>query len=187
MRRYPKASSGVHYGEGGAVATFQAHVSAEVRSLVKVHRRTETLVAFIRHVGPYQDVGVAWGRLMEWAGPRGLLMSPSLWGLSYDDPEITAPQHVRYEACIEVDDQTRAMGDVGVQTLAAGEFAVAVHRGPFSSIGDTYAAVMGGWAPTMRRQLGEAPSLERYLTDPRTTPPEQQLTEIWVRLSPEDE
>src|SRR5439155_5740177 len=70
---------------------------------VRIENFPATRVAFIRHTGPYDQVGAAWNRLMSWAGPRGLL-GPNLLtiGIVYDDPDITPDRHVRYDACVTV-------------------------------------------------------------------------------------
>src|SRR5690349_7233525 len=48
-------------------------------------------IAFLRHVGPYNQVGPAWQQLMMWAGRHGLLgPAPMLLGIVYDAPEVTA-------------------------------------------------------------------------------------------------
>ena len=55
-------------------------------------------VAFLRHVGPYEQIGETWGRLMAWAGMRGLFSSAfRMLGIVHDDPEITPPDRLRYE------------------------------------------------------------------------------------------
>jgi effector-binding domain-containing protein len=38
------------------------------------------------------------------------------------------------------------------------------------------------WALESDRELGEAPSIERYLSDERSTPPSEAVTEISLRL-----
>ena len=38
-----------------------------------ITRMNEMRVAFVRHVGPYNEVGAAWGQLCAWAGRRGLV------------------------------------------------------------------------------------------------------------------
>src|SRR5262249_53835150 len=40
---------------------------------VRVRTLPPRRVAFVRHVGPYNEVGPTFGRFMAWAGPRGLL------------------------------------------------------------------------------------------------------------------
>jgi AraC family transcriptional regulator len=154
---------------------------AGARRLAEVRTRGPTLFAFVRHIGPYHRIPAAWNQLMTWAAPRGLLAAAA-WGLSYDDPEITPPERLRYDACLEVDGAVKPEGEVGLQEVGGGAFAVAVHRGPYTTLGETYARMMGVWAPASGRRLGPAPSLERYLNLPGMTPPPDLRTEIWLRL-----
>ena len=48
-------------------------------------------------------VGATWGKLAAWAGARGLFgPGPRFIGVSYDDPQITPPEKLRYDAAITV-------------------------------------------------------------------------------------
>ena len=110
--------------------------------------------AFVRHTGPYGAVGQTWGRLMAWAGPRGLFGPRTrMLGLVHDDPEVTPPDRVRYDACVTVDERCRPEGDVGVQEVGGGEYAVTTHRGQYDKLGKTYAQLCGEWLPTSGREL----------------------------------
>ena len=138
-------------------------------------------VAFVRHVGPYNEVGTAWGKLCTWAGPRGLLRPDSVFiGLCHDDPEVTPPDKVRYDACIRVDETFQAEGEIGVQTVAGGKYAMTTHRGPHDRLGQTYAKLCGQWLPENGYEPRSAPSFEIYRNNPETTPPEDLLTDVHV-------
>jgi AraC family transcriptional regulator len=142
-------------------------------------------VAFIRHVGPYAEIGRTWGRLMAWAGPRGVFGPKTrLIGLSHDDPDVTPPERLRCDACVTIPDRVQPQGDVGVQEIAGGEYAMAVHRGPYDTLGQTYAALCGQWAPQHGRELRADPGFEVYLNNPQTTKPADLLTEVYVPLEP---
>jgi AraC family transcriptional regulator len=57
-------------------------------------------VAFMRHVGPYDQCGVVWDELLPALGQEGLIGGDTLFiGVSHDDPEITVPENRRYDAC----------------------------------------------------------------------------------------
>ncbi|MHC4748886.1 MAG: AraC family transcriptional regulator [Planctomycetota bacterium] len=74
-------------------------MEVKIKSVEKMH------VAFVRHVGPYNQVGKAWDRLSTHLGKDGYLGSGSKFiGICYDDPEVTAPEKVRYDACITVEE-----------------------------------------------------------------------------------
>ncbi|MEW5773324.1 MAG: AraC family transcriptional regulator [Thermodesulfobacteriota bacterium] len=142
-------------------------------------------VAYVRHVGPYQNCGAAWGTLCAWAGPKGLLGPQTQFiGMCHDDPEITPPDKVRYDACIAAPETAVPEGAVGVQELPGGEYASTVHKGPYANLAATYNALCGQWIPAQGREMRHAPSLEIYLNCPDTTPPQDLRTEVLVPLEP---
>jgi AraC family transcriptional regulator len=151
--------------------------------------RVDTLpprrVAFLRHVGPYQAVGPTFGRLAGWAGPRGLFGPGTLMlGICHDDPDVTPADKIRYDCCITVDDRFQPEGEVGVQTVAGGEYAVLTHRGPYERLNESYRWLYGTWLPTSGREPGHAPPFEVYRNSPGDVAPEDLLTEICVPLAP---
>ena len=105
-------------------------------------------------------------------------------GVSYDDPEITPAEKIRYDACVSVDEGFEPEGRIGVQVLEGGEYAVAMHVGPYEKLADTYAALCGRCVPLLGREIRSAPALEFYLNDPESTEPEELLTEVHVPLYP---
>ena len=79
-------------------------------------------VAFMRHVGPYNEVGQTWQRFCQWVGMRGLFgPDTKMLGISHDDPDVTPADKLRYDACVVVGEQLQPEGDVGVQQVAGGE------------------------------------------------------------------
>lgn len=159
------------------------HVSATMLT-PEIRQRPATTVAFVRHTGPYAAVGAAWGKLFAFAGPGGLLgPRTQCLGISHDDPKITAPDQLRYDACITIDREIAPAGEVGIQTLAAGRYAVFLHRGPYENFNDTYDAIFGDWLPAGGEQLRDAPGFDLYLNHPDQVPPAELRTEIWVPLN----
>jgi AraC family transcriptional regulator len=142
-------------------------------------------VAFCRHVGPYDECGGAWDRLMTWAGSEGLIGAGACFiGLCHDDPEITAPEKVRYDACITIDRDVKPAGEFGVQTIEGGPHARATHFGPYNEIERTYVRLLGHWAPRSGRAIRAMPCLEMYLNSPENTEPEDLVTDVYLPLEP---
>jgi AraC family transcriptional regulator len=140
-------------------------------------------VLFVRHTGPYADCGKAWGALCGWAGPRGLMGPRSQFlGLSYDDPDITPPEKLRYDACLIPERDVEAVFPVSAQEIPGGEYAVTLHEGPLEKLHETYQRMCGEWLPTSGRSLKPFPSVEIYLNDPDRTPPEKLKVEIQIPL-----
>ncbi len=176
--------SGVHYRANGSLDNLQLPMGG-ARMDVRIEHLQPMRVAFVRHVGPYDQVQAAWERLCMRLGKEGLLGPGTRFiGLCYDDPEVTAPEKIRYDACVTVDSDFEPEDDVGVQTLGGGEYAATTHVGPYSTLGQTYATLLGQWLPGSGRELRSEPSLEFYLNAPESTDPEDLITDIYAPLEP---
>ena len=150
---------------------------------VEIVKENDVRVAFVRHTGPYDQCGSAWEKLCEHLGAAGLLGgSPRFIGLSYDDPEVTPADKIRYDACIEVDPGFQPEGQIGVQILPGGSFASTTHFGPYENLNNTYAALLGRWLPGSGRNFKLDPTREVYLNDPESTDPEDLVTDIFLPL-----
>ena len=150
---------------------------------VKIAHREPTRVAFMRHVGPYGEVGATWDKFLPVLGKDGLLGGDALIiGICHDDPEVTPPDKIRYDACVSVDEHFVPDGEIGVQVIPGGEYAVTTHFGPYQELGETYTKLLGEWLPRSGRELRSAPCFEVYLNDPQSTEPEDLLTDIYAPL-----
>jgi len=177
------APSGIHFDPEHAAPPFSPFTGKEQRMKLEIRSLPPQRVAFLRHVGPYDQVGETWERLGDWVGSE-LLFGPStlMLGVCWDDPEVTPAEKIRYDACVTVEDGFAPSGAIGVQTLPGGEYAVTLHEGPYSGLGETYAALFSREIPRLGREAGDPPTLEVYLNDPESTEPEDLLTEVCVRL-----
>ena len=154
---------------------------------VRIERWPDLRVAFVRHVGPYDRCGDAWDRLLPFLGKEGLLAGEVRFvGVCHDDPEVTPPERIRYDACVTVDDGFEPAGEIGVQVIPGGEYAVTAHVGPYHRLEDTYAKLMGQWLPRSGREARSAPCLEVYLNSPEDTDPEDLVTDVCAPLEPRE-
>ena len=178
------APTGVHYSPEGTVTGFEPLQLGEEEMQAEIATVDPMRVAFIRHIGPYHEVGPAWQRLFGWAGAKGLLGPQTrMFGMCHDDPDVTPPDKIRYDACIVVGDDVQAEGDIGIQDLPGGRYAKALHEGSYSKLGETYSALVGRWMPAHDFQpANDRPALEFYLNNPQQTPEDQLRTEIYMPL-----
>jgi AraC family transcriptional regulator len=175
--------SGVHFVAEGKLTGFRHPLTGDQPMDVRIETFPPRRVAFVRHIGPYREVGDTWAKLMSWAGPRGLLGPRTMTlGVAHDDPEITSPDRLRYDACITADASITPEGEVGVQTVGGGEYAVTTHRGPYEAVGRTIARLCGEWLPASGREPRSAPTFGVFRNSPLVTPPEDLLTEIYLPL-----
>ncbi len=176
----PESASGTHMDDvsGYHPPDYGDPPPVEVRELAPMR------VVFLRHVGPYSEVGATWGRLMSWAGPRGLL-GPGMKtiGIVHDDPDVTPPDKMRYDAAVVVTRPVQPEGEFGVMELPGGKYAAITHRGPYDGLGKTYQQVYGGWLPKSGYHLRDSPAFEQYLNAPQNTRPEDLMTVIHVPIA----
>lgn len=179
----PPVPSGVHFAADGAPSDFIPHRSKGAAMDVRVEDVPPTKVVFVRHIGPYQACGEAWGRLFSWAGPRGLVgPGARLLGVCYDDPSVTPPDKLRYDACLTITRDVAPEGAVGVQEIGGGRYAVTRHRGPYEKLGETYTRLCGEWMPAAGHEARSAPCMEHYLNSPMNTAPADLLTDIYMPI-----
>jgi AraC family transcriptional regulator len=183
--RFARVPSGIHYHEPPS-KRFRT-LSRGGRMKVEIKTLKPMRVAFMRHTGPYDEVGKVWDQLLTVMGKDGYLGgNPMMLGICHDDPEVTPLAQIRYDACLAVDEGFVPSGEIGVQTVAGGEYAVTTHTGAYNQLGKTYAEFLGQWLPRSGRELGNAPCFEVYLTDPGSTPAEELLTDIYAPLREEE-
>jgi AraC family transcriptional regulator len=142
-------------------------------------------VAYLRHLGPYKEVGPTFRRLLDWARARGLLRpETTVLSISYDDPEVTPPDQIRCDCCVTVDEGFRPEGDIRVQTVEGGEYAVVHHRGPHAGVHEVMRWLFGVWLPASGREPRHAPLYSICSDNPETTPPEHFRIDLYVPLEP---
>src|SRR5271165_3349474 len=124
-----RSLSGIHYRPGKTIQHFQTRQPGGSMN-VKIQEWKPMREAFLRHVGPYGEVGATWDRLLTILGKDGYLGGDTLLlGICHDDPEVTPPAKIRYDACVTVGNDFAPSGGIQVQTVAGGEYAVTTHIG----------------------------------------------------------
>jgi len=152
----------------------------EVRDIPAMH------VAYVRHVGPYHEIGKAFQRLMRWAGPRRRLWTPDtrILGVYHDNPDLTPVDRLRGEACITVPEGTKTRGDISTMTLPGGTFAVAHVEIDETQYGEAWDRLICDWMPRSGYQPDERMCFEMYLNDPRKHPEGKHVVDICEPVRP---
>lgn len=91
------------------LAPFEEHevsrnLKKEIIMKVSIINRQPATIAYFRHLGPYgESILRFWQETyVPWAVMNKLGRNHARYGISYDDPSITAPEQCRYDACAEV-------------------------------------------------------------------------------------
>jgi AraC family transcriptional regulator len=101
-----------------------------------------------------------------------------------DDPGVRPPEECRYDAGFILREGVRVEpdGEVGVQVLEGGRWAVFLHRGPYETMWQTWNAAYRDWLPASGEQLRDVSPYEVYLDDKSKTKPEDLRTEIYIPI-----
>ena len=162
----------------------------QVQGSVEVREVPEMQVAYIRHIGPYASNEALFqglfGRLMAWAGPRGLIRFPEtkMLTIHYDNPNMTDEGKLRVDVCISVPRGTPAEGEIGSMIIPGGKNAVARFEIAPDQYGDAWEAVYGGWMQQSGYQPDDRPCYEVYLNDPKEHPDGKHIVEIHAPVKP---
>jgi len=159
--RFGVVPSRFEKGNGNRMPTHipGLELKGEIQMDVQIKEISPHQVVFVRHVGPYKECGKAWEKLCTWAGPRGYLQpGVEFIGLCYDDPDITPAEKIRYDACITVEGDLQPEGEIGVQTIGGGLYAMTTLHGSYEKLSDLYAKLCGQWVPDNGYELRSKPS-----------------------------
>jgi AraC family transcriptional regulator len=187
-RQYPRwelsAASGVHFSPTGEIPHCIPRDWGGRDMNVEIKTLPRQRLATVRHVGPYNQIPVAFERLGQLAGPLGVLGQPdsAMLALYHDDPEST-PQHLlRSDAALVIGDDVVLPKELTEQQLPPGQYAMTTHIGPYEQLGDTWARLMGEWLPQSGHRLGAGVSFELYRNTPENAPKHQLRTELYVPI-----
>jgi AraC family transcriptional regulator len=172
---YRNSKTGNTAGKGGNVLAMQVRyfsdedvmnlptntrnieMNADIKNMPDLH------VAYVRILGPYgkETSQQAFGELMQWAGPNGHIGSGPMLGMYWDNPDVTPPDKCRTDACLVVPAGTVPTGQVGLQTIAGGQYAVChfdIKDGEFQKAWEEAFA----WLVQSGRECDDKPCFELY-------------------------
>src|ERR1017187_4029964 len=116
------APSGVHFRPGVPLTTFNTnHITTKIMKVIT--RKIKPMrVAYLRHVGPYEDTKPTWFDLAARLGLGKQIRKRSVFiGIGHDNPSVTPAAELRYDACITVDGDYQPKKPVKLQTIAGGD------------------------------------------------------------------
>jgi AraC family transcriptional regulator len=143
-------------------------------------------IAYLRHIGSYASVPLAYERLFAWAREhQGIWIEGSpIYGRAPDDPDITPQDKLRFDVCVPVHSRDCPSLNQGILfgEIPSGRYAIIVHRGPYNTLSDSYLELIGRWVPAKACKLADEPVIEAYVNDPKITAPDDLITEIRIRI-----
>lgn len=175
--------SGIHYNPHGEIAPFVPRDTGGKDMNVDIIEQPAMRIATIRHIGPYNQIPAAFGRLCGIAGPAGLFQEGAyVLAVYYDDPDTTPPAELQSDAAIVLVGDTPCPEGLVEQSIPGGKYARYTHMGPYEQLGDAWARFMGEWLPNSGYRMGEGTTYEIYMNDPSQVKPEEVRTDLFVPI-----
>ena len=140
---------------------------------------------FTKLQGHYEtlDYSIAWKKLWSVVKSQKLFTAGiEHIGVSYDDPNITEADKIRYDACLVVHKEARPEGEVGIKTLNGGKFAMFHYTGSYKNLSYVYNYVFNEWLLNSEYELRDEPVREKYRNNPQRTEESKLKTEIYLPI-----
>lgn len=152
---------------------------------IEIREMPEFKVVYCRHIGQFDQIGKAYGKLIKWAGPRGLLNFPETKTITvyHDDPSVTSIDQVRQSACITVENDIKVGGEIGKMNLQGGKYAVGhfeIDEKGFEKAWNT----MCLWLTESGYQPGEGHPYELYYNSPDEDSRRRFILDICIPVKP---
>jgi AraC family transcriptional regulator len=140
--------------------------TTETPMKVEIIELKPTSIAYLRHVGPYgETIGAFWQtRVYPWMVTHGLIGQPR-YGISHDDPRVTAPEQCRYDAGCEIPAHVLAGADAHRTIIPGGKYAALCFKGVVAEFEPAWDALLRDWLPSSGLQLDNRPMFEYYPVD----------------------
>jgi len=179
------APCGVHFDPSGRVPPFIPRDTGGRAMDVEITEMPELRVGTVRHIGPYNQIPQAFGRLNAIAVNAGLFRHPgaAMIAIYYDDPETTPQDRLRSDAAIAVADHVSLPDGLGERRISGGRYARATHVGPYETLVDAWARFLCEWLPASGNRIGGGEMYEIYRNDPTTIPRNELRTDLYISLS----
>lgn len=142
-------------------------------------------VAFVRRIGSYVNMLEPWLQLANAVGIQYLLSEKvKRISIPYDAAEITPADKLRYDACVTLEGlpDFKPSGQIGIQTIHGGKYAVITHRGPIEEIESTYRILFGLWLPQSGYEPDDYPNFVLHCSTPFMTPAKSLVSEIYLPI-----
>jgi AraC family transcriptional regulator len=154
---------------------IKMNAKIEVKELDKME------LAYVSHVGAFDQIGPAFEKLMSWAGPKGLMGSPNVRTVTmyHDDPKVTEIEKLRQSACITLEGPVQTEGEVGLRTIAAGKYVVGSFEIGFEDFEQAWHSVFV-WLLENGLKTKDADCFDIHYNDFRQHPENKTIVDICV-------
>ncbi|MDA1635388.1 GyrI-like domain-containing protein [Bacillus cereus] len=163
----------------------------KVRGNVEIVSADDINVAYIRHIGTYEELTIAFPKMIEklfhYAAEENchVFEDTKVLTIYHDHHEFTEDNHLRTSLCITIPNESAVeTNDIGIMVIPSGRYAV----GHFEISQDEYKGawdfLYGEWLPNSGYKPRDSYPFEMYKNDPRQHPENKHIVDIYVPIEP---
>lgn len=159
-------------------------IKTKTMNPIKVKELPAMNLAHYKMIGRFDEIGIAFKHLMEWAGPKGILGLPDtrVMTVYHADPHKTGPEKVEQSACVSIDDETEVGGEIQKMNFPGGKYAVGHYE--ISSVGFEKAwGDVCRWVEKEGFEFVKGISCEIYHNDHENHPEKKHIVDICVPIN----
>ena len=178
---------GVHWCPDGMHSTPVLVLNRELHMEANIKMIDDISVVALRHVGPYNQIGQSYMKLVPWLMQHQISFTNGL-GIFHDLPDAVPPHELRSDACVTVGADVKLPVEaenmnIRNDKVKGGEYAVAIYYGPYDGLGDAWARFGGQAVPKLGREIDwSVPAFEMHMNDCTKVAPEELRTDLYVKL-----
>jgi AraC family transcriptional regulator len=149
---------------------FDPHKLEEMLMNVLVKEINEKHIAFLTAPCGYElnAIFATWDRIIHWAKTTGIDdQQKKRYAICHDNPMITPTDKCRYDACIEIDNETEVAAPCTKSLIPSGKYAVAYYKGASEKVSNFYTELYAAWLPNSGYEPDNFPPVAHYLNDSR--------------------
>ncbi len=149
-----------------------------------MHSEARKVICF-RHVGSYMNIENGFGYFVARLVKHNLIKRnelPQFYTIFYDDPYNTAEQDLQSDLCMITPSNFNPVEDneLHIKHTPTGRCAVLKYVGPYSEVGYAYDWLFGEWLSVNEEEPDDQPHFMESKNDPRSVPPSE--LETWIYL-----
>lgn len=186
FRAFHQISPGEFRDRGQQLANDLRHnPGADTVYPVTIETLPAARAAGVLHTGPYAGIGAAFQKLGAILAARNLFAkTQALFAVYHDAPDARPEAELRSHVAVILGDGFPAdLPGLDYFDVAGGRHAVLKHAGPYATLGPAYEWLYGKWLPQSGEEPRDAPPIELYVNDPRSTPAADLRTDIRLPLA----
>ncbi len=156
--------------------TFDLKIETKtIQTILVLSNQSKGLIGF-------NDKAGVWNELMRYANQKNLITDKTkMYGITWDDPSITSKQHIRYDACISIQ-QNVSHNKFVVKRIAGGKYICFTYKGDYKHLEDVYDQIFRDYIIPKKITLREEVLFDQLANNVNTTSTDNLLTVIHVPI-----